>query len=37
MIYSMCRSMNTNKLLKHIKQIDTFDEKYKKGKELGII
>lgn len=37
MIYSMCRSMNANKLLKHIKQIDTFDEKYKKGKELGII
>lgn len=37
MIYSMCRSMNTNKLLKHIKQIDKFDEKYKKGKELGII
>ncbi|MBE6451076.1 MAG: hypothetical protein E7016_03835 [Alphaproteobacteria bacterium] len=37
MIYSMCRSLNANKLLKYIKQIDTFDEKYKKGKKLGII
>lgn len=37
MIYSMCRSMSANKLLKSIRQIDTFDEKYKKGKKLGII
>lgn len=37
MIYSMCRSLNANKLLKYIKQIDTFDEKYLKGKKLGII
>ena len=37
MIYSMCRSMNANKLLKHIRAIDNFDDKYKKGKKLGMI
>ena len=37
MIYSMCKSMNANKLLKYVKKIDTLDEKYQKGKHLGII
>ena len=37
MIYSMYRSLNANKLLKFVKKIDSFDEKYKKGKKLGII
>ena len=36
MIYSLCRGMNANKLLNSIKRIDSFDEKYKKGKKLGI-
>lgn len=35
MIYKLIRDMNANAVLKQIKQIDDFDEKYAKGKKLG--
>jgi hypothetical protein len=37
MIYSMCRSMSAGKLIKYVRAIDSFDEKYQKGKTLGIL
>ena len=36
-IYSMLKDMSANKLLKEIKKIDTFNEKYLKGRKLGIL
>ena len=36
-IYSMLKDLSANKLLKEIKKIDTFNEKYIKGKKLGIL
>ncbi len=36
-IYSMLKDLSANKLLKEIKRIDTFNEKYIKGKKLGIL
>ena len=35
MIYKLIRDMNANAVLKQIKRIDDFDEKYAKGKSLG--
>lgn len=37
MIYSMCSSLGAKKLLKQIREIDTFNEKYQKGKKLRIL
>ncbi|MBO4520260.1 MAG: hypothetical protein J5787_03550 [Alphaproteobacteria bacterium] len=35
MIYKLIRDMNANAVLKQIKEIDDFDEKYAKGRRLG--
>lgn len=35
MIYKLIRDMNANAVLKQIKEIDDFDEKYAKGRSLG--
>ena len=37
LIYKMIREMNAQKLLKQLKTIDRFNEKYQKGKELNYL
>ena len=37
LIYRLIRDLDAPKLLKELKKIDTFNEKYIKGKELGIL
>jgi hypothetical protein len=37
MIYKIIKDMNATQLLKQLKKIDIFDEKYQKGKRLGIL
>lgn len=36
LIYNTIKEMNAQKLLKQLKNIDTFNEKYQRGKKLGI-
>ena len=36
LIYNIIKEMNAQKLLKQLKNIDTFNEKYQRGKKLGI-
>ena len=37
LIYNTIKEMNAPKLLKQLKSIDTFNEKYQRGKKLGLL
>ena len=37
LIYRLIKDLNAMKLLKELKKIDTFNEKYQKGKKLGFL
>ena len=36
-IYNIINQMSADKLLKQLKSIDSFNEKYQKGKKMGIL
>ena len=37
LIYNIIKEMNAKSLLKQLKSIDNFNEKYKKGKDLNML